>query len=271
VIRSAGRRLRGKPTRFQLASLLDLLLIVVFAQFLEMRQRASDEEIQHRSEVASLREEVDRQAAETRQAARIGEETVALLDRAMQVVRQQLTEPRPGEPPTLQRRVEGLREQLAAADSAEVLRFLVGYDELLKRAEVWDLHADSSGLIELSVGGQSRSFRLEAARQAGRADEFAEGLYRIFKQLPQPKGLVVVLVSYGLQTTAGTYQAIIDGMPAAVQRLRQDSPNVRFEYTVLGPVDASPGPPATTPPSDTPQDETQNDEAPSESSRNRSP
>ena len=257
---------RGRPTRFQLTSLLDLLLIVVFAQFLEMRQTASDEEAQHRSEVASLREETRRQKAEAEQAVRSGEEVAALLDRAMQVVQQQLTDERPAEPATLQRRVEELRGRLAAANSAEVLRFLVGYDELLKRAEVWDLHADASGLIELTAGGQKRSFRLEADRHAGRAEEFADGIYRIFKQLPQPKGLVVILVSYSLGTTAGTYQAIIDGMPAAVQRLRQDSPSVRFEYTVLGPVDTPPAPPAPNLPS-----EELNDEAASISNDRPSP
>ena len=256
--RHEGRSRLGRPTRFQLTSLLDLLLIVVFAQFLEMRQTASDEETEHRIEAASLREEARRRAAEAEQAARSGEEVAALLDRAMQVVQQQLTDADPAEPATLQRRVEVLRERLETANSAEVLRFLVGYDELLKRAEVWDMHADASGLIELSAGEQKRSFRLEADRQAGRAEEFADSLYRVFKQLPQPKGLVVILVSYSLGTTAGTYQAIIDGMPAAVQRLRQDSPGVRFEYTVLGPVDSPPDPPAPTPPSEEPNDEAAN-------------
>lgn len=227
--------IRYRPTRFQLTALLDLLLIVVFAQFMEIREMQDRQAVAFGSKLAEQQRRAADAEASAAAAQRIQGDQAAQIDRALTTVRQRLSAQQPVDLPADQRtELAALQETLAQASPGEIVRFLAAYNELLKRAEVWELHADARGQIELRQGQATATFRLEARRQAERAEEFAARFYQQFKSLPQPKGLVIILASYDLQSTAGVYQAIIDGMPLAMQKLRNEEPNKRFEYTVLG-------------------------------------
>ena len=140
--------------------------------------------------------------------------------------------------------VEKLAAQLADAPPQTMARFLVSHAELLKRAEVWNLHAAAGGLIRLSAGQNAASFRLQLDDQRARTTEAAQALFTAYKQLPETKGLVIVLVSFDLRSRAGVYQPLIDAMPEAIRTMAADSPQSRFEYTVLG---ATPDPLGATP------------------------
>ncbi|PHQ32031.1 hypothetical protein [Rhodopirellula bahusiensis] len=244
---TVGRR----RTRFQLTPLMDLLLIIVFAQFLEMRETSQEQTQEIEQERQALLDEQTMWRAERDQA--IADRNMSLatqqsdmqdITRAVEMLQGWLNldadsseQSRPRSTSdsgdVIARAIERSR-QLASADPNTLIRFLVGHDELLKRAEVWTVHARETGDVVFDASGHTETFRLESRRQAQRTQEIADRLFAAYKQSPQPKGLVVVLVSYAPRSVAGVYQPLIDAMPATLERLRADTPTSRFEYTVLG-------------------------------------
>lgn len=261
------RHRNGPRLRFQLASLMDLLLIIVFAQFLEFeqsrdelttearqavdqrREQLADEYDARRGELESLRSELQRQnealrrerdaaltrAVASRRETELAVETIAGLlqvspeafpaSDASAAAREAVQ--------TAVRRGEALRDTTAA----ELLRFLVGYDELLKRAEVWTLHVSDRGDIAVDNGNHEVSFRLESDDQASRTDEFVDRMMAAAQSFAEPKGLVVVLASYSPEAVAGNYQPMIDGLPLAIERLTVEAAGQsRFEAAVVGPL-----------------------------------
>lgn len=259
----------SKRVRFQLTPLMDLLLIIVFAQFLDVRETSQEqtasleaqrekltEQIsRERSELAGIREAI---TSQQRQLTRQRDEARAARDEAVRQVEVRLSEmqtamtmiseyfdvnddaiARPNAPADASSRdpIEQAIEQasdLAKSEPDAVIRFLIGHAELLKRAEVWTVHAGENNIIRVASGDRSEAFRLESRTQAKRTEEVAEQLFAAYKQFNQPKGLVVMLVSFDPQSVAGVYQPMIDAMPQTLERLRSDAPETRFEYTVLG-------------------------------------
>ena len=268
----------GLRLRFQLTPLLDLLLIVVFAQFMEGREadraraERADTEITRTVEQIEA-EDARREAALAAERARLAETRQSIearnvelqieRDRAVEIARQAVTSARDADAAVdrsaelladlldvpaatlrdetddlaaARQRVDRLKEQRGF----EVLRFLVGYEELLKRAEVWTLHVRSGGFVALSTGagpggGRVELLRLEAEGQRERAEEFVRKLFAAYKTLPQPKGLVILLVSFDRTARAGVYQPVLDGLGEAVRRLAADQGGrTQFEFAVLG-------------------------------------
>ncbi|TWU41310.1 hypothetical protein Q31b_27490 [Novipirellula aureliae] len=260
--------LRSTSIRFQLTSLMDLLLIIVFAQYMDFKRIDNLTQIRSQEKIAETREEIENEylkiaseLAQTRQ--RLINENEQLRTSQMQAVviaeeanrrhalletwlreRFQIdpnvmqTELSPPESSDTLREAVATAASLQSIDSTELLRFYAGYDELLKRAEIWTLHISDRGDIELDAGNrpeQSQSFRLEARSQNERAEEFIRQLRAAYLQLPQPKGLVVILVSYSPRAIAGNFQPVLDGMPKAIEWLADDSSErTRFEYAVIG-------------------------------------
>ena len=287
--------MRGLRLRFQLTPLLDLLLIIIFAQFLEgqradeARAERADAQItetveqirdrdaardaavrEEREELAALRESLSEQNARLRDerdravelaraAARTTRDVTTAAERSAGLLTDLLDvpaaiadalrpEPRSAAEEDLARARERIKD-LRDAQAFEVLRFLVGYEELLKRAEIWTLHVRGGGFVALSTGGSPGSggnvqlLRLEAAGQRARAEEFVRKLFAATKALPQPKGLVVILVSFDRTARAGVYQPVLDGLGEAVRRLETDQGGrTQYEFAELG---AAPEPAAT--------------------------
>ncbi len=236
---------------FQLAPLVDLLLIVVFAQFLEVREVVTRDEMNAAQEMARTREELERlqtqleqtrddlQQSQTQAEQRIARSTKAIgaIAAAFGVPLERVAELDEwvgDEADELTPEVLRTAERVADASPEEVIRFLIGHAELLKRAEIWHLHADENRRLLLDAGDSSLAIRLERRGQDERTAEAENQLFAAYKQLPQPKGLVVILVSYSPAAVAGVYQPMIDALPKAVERMRTDLPATRFEYTVLG-------------------------------------
>lgn len=247
-MRPLGRRLH-----FQLMPLLDLLLIMIFSLYLEVRVREERKAEQAEARIATQEQELatERQAlaAEREQ---LAAETAELEGRVEDVVEQQrraadlvaelfdvpqelideALEPLPaGAPPRPPEEAERLRQrfrELASLRGPDVIEHLLSYEELRKRADVWTLRIRANGEIALEAGGRTQSFR------AATPEEFASRLFDRYKTLPQPKGLVVLLVSYG-DARADVRQAVIDGLPEAVRLMREDQRGrTQFEYAVLG-------------------------------------
>lgn len=269
----------SRRTRFQLTPLMDLLLIIVFAQFLDVREtsekqaealaaeqqtwqtrvlaaeaevniarsEAEERSAPLRSEIADLKQARDDIESKAKRDAVRMNRALATLAAGLGISDSQLRGFAIGGDDDAEVAVEraiALSQQLSRSSPATVMRFLVGHEELLKRAEVWNAHVSPSGDIKLMAGERTQLFRLEGATQGERTQEAIDQFYAAYKQLPESKGLVVVLVSFDGMSRAGVYQPLLDAMPGAMDRLRLDNPGNRFEFTVLG---TTPDPQQSTP------------------------
>ena len=251
---------------------MDLLLIIVFAQFMEFRQaslatrremvadleRQQQELAEHiaaaESDFVQQRERLERRLAAEADGARAeadGARAEALAatrqsDRLRESWSRALTgvagtfsaEASPDGAAALAAEAGELGQRLADASPTAMLRFLIGYEELLKRADVWTLHVSDRGDFTIRGAGRQVAFRLERRDQPARASEFGERLRAIGRTFPEPKGLVVILASYSPGAIAGNYQAMIDGLPGALELLKADAGGrTRFEAAVIGALD----------------------------------
>ncbi|QDT37462.1 hypothetical protein [Stratiformator vulcanicus] len=256
---------------FQLTPLLDLLLIVIFAQYLDVQQTADQQSESVTAQVAAERAEMDtqlsrkldeleqrsqttlvvegelsqRKAELERQIQKLAEDRAELearqrtagnlLAKLFDVPQEVIAEVfRPREPPGVPQTAEEVQrlkdqlERLANDKGREIVEFLLTYDELRKRADIWSVHIRETGEIVLKAGEWSNVIRAKTP------DEFASKIFTNYKTLPQPKNLVVVLVSYG-DARADARNAVLKGLPMALKEMRDDRlGRTQFEYAILG-------------------------------------
>lgn len=249
--------MRSPPRRMtlQLTSLLDLLLIVIFAQYMDVRDqttavqaRAAEREQrlgQVEESLASLRavydeartalrreREENEQLSETarrlrEQQQQIGELVTEMFRVPPEVVEQALRPAGTLSPDEAEQLRQQFRE-LGQMRGGELVDHLLTYSELRKRADVWEIHAGENGVFRLDTGERIAEFRAETPEQ------FASRLFEQYKTLPQPKGLVVMMLSWG-DARALWREAALQGLPVAAMRMRDDAAGrTRFEYAVLG-------------------------------------
>jgi hypothetical protein len=248
---------------FQLTPLLDLLLIVIFAQYLEVRETAaqarthirrqaddelgqlralSDRERARAERLAESRRELERQAIAReqelaaqlehalRRQERFGDAVAELFQVPDELVRQALGERAADgqqSPEELLRLHEEFRE-LARQRGRQVLRHFLTYEEMQKRCDIWEIYITDSGQIDLDAAGRTFQFR------AATPDAFAAELYERYKTLPDVKRMVIILFSYG-NAQAVIRRAAQEGLPRATARMQADAiGQTRFEYADLG-------------------------------------
>ncbi len=254
----------------QLTPLLDLLLIVIFAQYLEMSEQQAVANRRQQVTVSAVTDERDaaHAAAEAsrnqlRQAGEALEELAARLQATQQdaeqlagnrddeAQRRRQTEAQLAaigrvvkmlyESPAVRAAAEQLDtpagqaqtvrekvDEFARRNPSAIIRHLLEYDEIRKRCDVWEVHLDESGVTQITSGD------IQFAWRATSADEFASELYRWYKTIPQPKGLVLILVTYG-DTPANWRAALLEGVPQAAVMMRDDARDrTRFEFATLG-------------------------------------
>lgn len=262
---------------FQLTPLLDLLLIVIFAQFMDVRDATTEHEQSTSTQVATAQQELA--ATQDQLAKIIAEKDEAEADReflresvqelkestsGLEIERKSLEEAlkraheqrdtvanlvadlfdlpdetineliRTRTPENVRltpEQVGRLREEFksfAKQNPGESVRHLLTFEEMRKRCDIWELYINDTGQTVFSGSGQTHTFRAETT------EEFASKLYERYKTLPQPKSLVIILLSYG-DVKASVYEAAVDGLPVVAERMRTDqSGRSRFEYAVLG-------------------------------------
>lgn len=269
---------------FQLTPLLDLLLIVIFAQFLDVKEttQAKEQRAQTRisdtsaelervrAELESLRLQADTARTELQTArealiaeqlaadsarleadtlqkeltrAREQRDTVASLmpelfslpdDAVRDLIRTRTPENVRLTPEQVQRLRNEFRD-FAKQQPGEAVRHLLTFEEMRKRCDIWEIHVDSTGKTVFQAGDRTFEFRADTAQQ------FQREVFESYKSLPQPKSLVILLLSYG-DVKASVYQAAIDGLPRAAEQMREDqSGRSRFEYAILGFSSSPPG------------------------------
>ncbi len=265
--------LRPRRIALQIVPLVDTLLIVVFLQYLEAKQRevatvelateARRGQSLSVAELDDLRVERDRILRELQQAR---EEAAALAlkqgefqqraDRAQTQLDRSLAQQRvlgelvvelfgipqeeiekvldpAREPPVAPtpEELERLRarfRQMAQQDPGRMIRHLLSYEEIRKRCDVWELHVDARNIATLDAGHGPVRIRVEPGR-------FEDEFFDVYKSLPQPKGLVIILLTYDRESLVSTTEYVARALQRLVDRMREDSGGrTRFEYADLG-------------------------------------
>jgi hypothetical protein len=254
-MRSAARRLT-----FQLVSLFDLLIIIVFAQFFDLqdksrqeadaarRQSAAEERLlgnqgglaamlredldrlakeqqaaqsQFDRQLAEAREEVDRSRAELQKLAR---QTALYFELPEEQIKRLLEARDPEDAARLREQLK----QLASAHGAQAVRHILTLAELEKRCDIWQIHIRDDGSFVFEFGERTHRFRAESA------EKFSAELFRHYRNLPQPKNLVMIMLSWG-DAELKARGAAIEGIEQSTERLRADTDRrTRFEYAILG-------------------------------------
>lgn len=262
---------------FHLTPLLDLLLIVIFAQFLEVRDTTAAQEQQSTKSIARAEQDFDAAEQELTQLrtdrrnaqaalAKLEQELTLLQDVASELtVSQEDLEKKLAAAREQRDRVAGLMSDVfdLPADTIEeliplrtgqdvllspeererlkkrvreysgqnpqaALQHLLTFEELRKRCDIWELYVGADGMTTFTADNVTQQFRAETP------EEFESRLFDCYKRLPQPKSLVLMLLSHG-NVKRANYLAALRGLPRATDRMRQDqSGRSRFEYTVIG-------------------------------------
>lgn len=239
-MRAAGRRLT-----FQLVSLFDLLIIIVFAQYFDLQARTADElrsaEAQaadEARELARLRGEVSRQEEESREQRGLQQQLAEereqiqrlanLVGHVFDVAEPDLARLLSPRTPDEQKRVRTEIDKLRATGGAAALRQVLTLAELEKRCDLWQVSIDEQGAFELLAAGRTARFRADSP------ERFSAELFRQYRMLPEPKSLVVIVLSWD-DATLRSRTIAITGLEQTVDRLRDDvGRRTRFESAVLG-------------------------------------
>ncbi|WP_437188203.1 hypothetical protein SH668x_001634 [Planctomicrobium sp. SH668] len=265
----------------QLTPLLDMLLIIVFAQYLEMREtehRITQKAAVTVTELADakarllellLKEEALHQEIEVSRALRT-ETQLALTQQQQQamqfqreleltVERQKVVSDMISEMfqipeqevdrllestrmPALERspqelsRLKDQFRQFSQKSSGRVVEHLLSYEEIRKRCDVWELHVDASGFISISSGPKKSRIQIPMlANEDVDSEALVAELYAWYKTLPEPKSLVVILMTYDRSSRIAMTESIRRALPVLVTRMQNDHfGSVRFEYADLG-------------------------------------
>lgn len=247
------------PTRrltFQLASLLDLLLIVMFSQYLEVQIVAEQEEKrmvveqetstaereQLRAKLEATQRELEaweeqqrrEDQTESKQLEELGRlfgELFRLPEATVRKIVKQRNQEQGGlsEGEALALRKE--MQSLAGSRGDQVVDHLLTYVEMKKRFDVWELYLRENGAIVVTAGTHQKRVQTGIVESP---QQFSDEIFNIYKSFPQTKSIVLILFSYG-DARLSHRTAVIKGLPLVAERMRADSNGTaRFEYAVLG-------------------------------------
>ena len=277
-----------KKLTFQLTPLLDLLLIVIFAQYMEVQQTSAraEQEIARRADeqtAAALKaqREAERLLAELQgqrqnlkaqledQLADLTEEMQNVLDqrkdladfvaRLFQIPKEVLDRVLAANDRTQeeQEQIRNMVNELAEEHRNKVIKHLITHQAMRKRVDVWTLFITEEGNAQLKVGNETKIIRVRepllpdeanrlkslparerflATRQAeGKAAEkFAQELFSAYKTLPQPKSIVVLVVSWNQNLTRYYREPAREGLDATLRLFDSSGDRTQFIPAVLG-------------------------------------
>ena len=232
----------------QLVPLLDLMLIVIFSQYMSMREQSQQDEARAAQAVSSVAEQRQQLDDERAAVAEQRREAEMMADKALdqrdlvgqlaselfnlpdetvaKLLRQRFNDDAPPSAEEVAEMQEEFR-RLKGRRGQEIVKHLLTFSEIRKRCEVWELHVADSGITSLKTPSEQTEFR--AATAAIFATKLAS-----FRTRKEAKNLVLVLLTYG-DVTAPIYEAALTGLPLAIERMQLEAGGrTRFEYGVLG-------------------------------------
>lgn len=259
--------LKTRRTVFQLTPLLDLLLIVIFAQYMDVRQAGARQENWFRNEaeqlVAETSNRADREEAARRE---VEQELASLRSQYASVREEEIQSKRLRDDLERQRRILGefvsqtlnlppeVVEKLLGRESfkddkelaksiemfkrqttGEAVRHVLSYSEILKRCDIWEFYVDYSPSerkhrIKFKVGEEKKEWLRDGI------PPFQQDFVSYVRQRPQPKSLVIILSGF-------VYEDLTYADQLAYRRLLEQSVfdlnataggQTRFYFTDLG-------------------------------------
>ena len=234
------RAFAGRRTVLQLTPLLDLLLIVIFAQYLDVGERDRVRESQLREAKEQTQLAIQTADAQTERAAQMQAFAIASRERQQQTLAtvSQLFRL----PPDQRRELLASLPEADSSDDAELVRerlrellsgnpdavqlHLQTHQQLRRFADVWRVHYDARGVLQLEADGRATEVRIEEG-------DFVRVVYEWTKRQPQPKALVLILFSYDERARFLKVQSLKSRLPSLVELLRRDTES-KVDFADIG-------------------------------------
>jgi hypothetical protein len=247
----------------QLTPLLDLLLIVMFSQYIENRHRSvvaqealmarekaldrrrAEENTRFEERRLALEKDVASQKAslaelgktydekfrsilnQHQQIGSILAESLNLPGNVMAEVLKLRTSGSSEDAQRLQDAAERLRK-LTQARGEEIFRFLLQMDEMQKHVTIWEIHVQENG--QAFITDSQQSFVTDFSSDK----ELAARLFESSKSFSEPKTLIVVLLSWS-DAQAVARRRATDAMPLLMEQLRRDAGGTRwYDFSIIG-------------------------------------
>ncbi len=247
----------------QLTPLLDLLLIVMFSQYIENRHRsvaihdaltAREQALEARvaeehARIEQRREALEKEAVEKEAAlvdlGKVYDEKFRSIVKQHQQVGSILAESLnlPGNVVTevLKLRTSGASDdanrlkdaserlhELMQVRGEELFRFMLQVDEMQKHVTIWEIHVQKNG--QALITDSQQEFLTDFSSES----DLASRLFEFTKSFPEPKMLVVVLLTWGDAQAVARHRAS-DALPLLMEQLRRDASGTRwYDFDIIG-------------------------------------
>ena len=248
--------MNSRRLSLQLTPLLDLLLIVIFAQYLEVgtiakqeTERAEVERVEARADLESVQKQlqelqqqlaqIDQKRRDTESADYASREQLGKLFgelfRIPESVIQKIAKRRSSDEAVLStEELDALKTEfkvLSTARADQIVDHLLTFTEMKKRFDVWELYVQQDNSVIITAGPHQKRLQPDDVETP---ELFSEEFFKLYKSFPQSKNVVLILVTYGDSQLRYRW-AVTKGLPLVTERMRQDSNGtVKFEYAVLG-------------------------------------
>lgn len=277
-----------RKMNLQLTPLLDLLLIVIFAQYLEVQltaekavkdaERKANQEAQAALDAKELAEaRLDAvmssgrllQAQMQQQLADLTEDMQQALNQRKDLaefvaklfqIPQEILDKALAAGERTPEEMQELREMVSAlADEHQndVIKHLITHQAMRKRVDVWTLFIESDGNAYLKVGDETKVFPVrdrQSATETQRianlspreqaiakskaeteaAEAFAQRLFKAYQSLPQPKSIVVLVVSWKGDLERYYREPAREGLDATLRLFNTTNDRTQFIPAILG-------------------------------------
>jgi hypothetical protein len=256
-------KIANRRLTFQLTPLLDLLLIVIFAQYMEVQQTAAEtaadvqEEretlVENQAKLQSVLEarEAELESQYARRQAELDEQRQeydrhfqSVLDQHQQAgetlakafnlpgeLLEQLLKVRTSGDAADAERMKAAAERvskLLSTRGSQFIEFVVRLDEMQKHVSVWEIHLQQNGKALLTDGEHQFTLDFDSAEQ------FVTSVFQASKTFTEPRTLVIVLLTYG-DTQFGPRRQATDAMPQLMEQLRSDAGGTHwYDFSLMG-------------------------------------
>ena len=242
--------MRVRRMTLQLTPLLDLLLIVIFAQYMEVRivaKQESEKVASERQSTAAENEELRRQVdqwesqqrnfdtKQHREREQLGQ-IVRELFQIPETTLNKIIQPRSkseagGLSPSEVSDLKARFQQLANSNGDQVVDHLLTFNEMRKQFDIWEFYLGDDGSLQITIGPDRQHIRSEVIESP---EALVEVVLQVRKQFPPTKKTVLILCSYG-DSRLRHRLALARGLPALSERMRRDGQGTQnFEYAIFG-------------------------------------
>jgi hypothetical protein len=234
----------------QLTPLLDLLLIVMFAQYMQLRIAATQEADRFASEREStvreneeLRKQVDqwesqqqnfdqKQQQEREQLGRLIRELFQIPDATInRIIQPRSKNEAGGLSPSEIADLKARFQQLSTSSGEQIVDHLLTFNEMRKQFDIWEFYLNEDGELLINVGQDRQQLKSKSIETP---EAFVDIALKVRKQFPPTKNSVLILCRYG-DCRLINKLAMTRGLPAIAERLKSDGQGTtHFEYAVFG-------------------------------------